>query len=117
MNTVLKKTAILLICIGYFISSGAKDLVVALYGNDSADGFEKPLSSISMAIRKAREIRRNGKTDSIIIHIVKGTYRLYEPIFIRPEDSKLKIVGDPGTVISGGIEVTGWKRDGKLWVS
>ncbi len=117
MNTVLKKTAILLICIGYFISSGAKDLVVAPYGNDSADGFEKPLSSISMAIRKAREIRRNGKTDSIIIHIVKGTYRLYEPIFIRPEDSKLKIVGDPGTVISGGIEVTGWKRDGKLWVA
>jgi len=118
MKTVLKKVTILLIGLAYFINVGATDIFVAPYGNDANDGLNKPLSSLSMAIRKAREIRRNCKTsDSIKIHIRKGTYRLYEPIFLRPEDYNLEIIGDYGTIISGGITVTGWKKNGKLWVT
>lgn len=53
-----------------------------------------------------------------------GTYAFHEPVFIRPEDSGTKesptiirSVGDEKVVLSGGICINGWKKQGKVWVA
>ena len=75
-----------------------------------------PDSSLTDAIRKAREMRRLGKATEVTIHLGAGTYFLYEPLRLRPEDSGLKLVGE-NAVISGGMQITGWKKQGKLLVA
>lgn len=73
-------------------------------------------SSIAFGIRAAREMVRTGEAQSVTITLEPGIHRIYEPLRLRPEDSGLTISG-PGSVISGGIEVTGWRRQGKLYVA
>ena len=53
-----------------------------------------------------------------------GTYAFHEPVFIRPEDSGTKesptiirSVGDEKVILSGGISIKGWKKQGKVWVA
>ena len=75
-----------------------------------------PDSSLTDAIRKAREMRRKGQVSEVTIHLLAGTYYLYEPLRLRPEDSGLTIQGEKA-VISGGMEITQWKRQGKLLVA
>ncbi len=82
----------------------------------AADIRITPDSSLTDAVRKAREMRRLGKTNEVTIHLAAGTYRLYEPLRLRPEDSGLTIQGHDA-VISGGIAITNWKRQGKLMVA
>ena len=72
-----------------------------------------PDSSLTDAVRHARELRRTGKATEVTIHLAPGTYRLYEPLRLRPEDSGLTIVGDDA-IISGGQEVNGWTTEGTL---
>lgn len=118
----------------------AAELYVAPNGADTNSGSkEKPLATIAMAVRKARELRRL-KDPSVTggIHIILrgGIYRLDEPLFIRPEDagtadSPTFIEAAPGEqpVLSGGIPITNWSRpkqniaglpsiaQGKVWVA
>lgn len=75
-----------------------------------------PDSSLMDAVRKAREMRRLGQTTDVTIHLQAGTYYLYEPLRLRPQDSGLTIEGEDA-VISGGMKITGWKRQGKLLVA
>jgi len=75
-----------------------------------------PDSSLADAVRKAREMRRLGKAADVTIHLQAGTYFLYEPLRLRPQDSGLTIEGTDA-VISGGMKITGWKRQGKLLVA
>ena len=75
-----------------------------------------PDSSLTDAVRKAREMRRLGKAADVTIHLQAGTYFLYEPLRLRPQDSGLTIEGEDA-VISGGMKITGWKRQGKLLVA
>ncbi len=111
--------------LGYFFlfagMASAADIYVSPTGSDFNDGSkEKPLASVTMALRKVREMRRLNAaltTTTIRIIVSGGTYRLNEPIFIRPEDSGLSggttiIMAATGEepVISGGIRITGWKK-------
>ena len=64
-----------------------------------ADISITPDSSLADAVRRAREMKRLGQAQEVTIHLGAGTYRLYEPLRLRPEDSGLTIVGD-GAVIS-----------------
>ncbi len=82
----------------------------------AADIYVTPDSSLTDAVRKAREMRRLGNATEVTIHLAAGTYSLYEPLRLRPEDSGLTIEGK-GAVISGGMPITNWKRQGKLWVA
>ena len=82
----------------------------------AADLFITPDSSLSETIRKAREMRRLGKATEVTIHLAPGTYALYEPLQLRPEDSGLTITGDKA-IISGGLRISNWKKQGKLWVA
>ena len=82
-----------------------------------------PDSSLQDAVRKARELRRLGNADSVVISMAAGNYRLYEPLVLRPEDSRLCFEGTPsgdgkdGTVVSGAVQIKGWRNQGKLWVA
>ena len=82
----------------------------------AADISITPDSSLQDAVRKAREMRRLGKANEVTLHLSAGTYYLYDPLRLRPEDSGLRIEGD-GAVISGGMPITGWKRQGKWLVA
>ena len=75
-----------------------------------------PDSSLADAVRKAREIKRTGQATKVIIHLAPGTYFLYESLRFRPEDSGLNIESN-NAVISGGIQIKNWKKQGKLLVA
>lgn len=108
----------------------AADIYVSLNGNDKNDGTAtKPFATLPAALRFARELRR--LKDPVIaggIHIIirAGTYFLYEPVFIRPEDSGtvdsptiIEAAEGGKVVFSGSIVVKGWKRAkmGNMWVA
>ena len=80
------------------------------------DIFITPDSSLVEAVRKAREMRRQGQTIEVTIHLSKGTYYLYEPLRLRPEDSGLTIKGD-NAVISGGMPISDWQQEDGLLVA
>ena len=82
----------------------------------AADIRITPDSSLADAIRHARELRRLGQATDVTIHLASGTYFLYEPLRLRPEDSGLTIAGN-NAVISGGLKITNWKKQGKLMVA
>ena len=75
-----------------------------------------PDSSLADAVRRAREMKRRGEASTVTIHLSAGTYFLYEPLRLRPEDSGLTIEGQ-NAVVSGGMRLTGWKREGRLLVA
>ena len=52
-----------------------------------------------------------------VIHLAAGTYRLSQPIVVRPEDYNTRIVADGKVIISGGVQIKGWKKNGKYWVA
>lgn len=94
-------------------------LFVSLFcilGMQAAEINITPDSSLTDAIRKAREMKRLGKATEVTIHLAAGTYFLYEPLRLRPEDSGLRLVGE-NAVISGGMQITEWKKQGKLLVA
>lgn len=91
----------------------------------AADIHVKAGESIADAIRQARELRRLNDPsikEGITIHLAEGRYTLYESLFLRPEDSGTPtsptiIKGEGKVVVSGGVSLTGWKRQGKLLVA
>ena len=82
----------------------------------AADIRITPDSSIANAVRHAREMRRLGQATDVTIHLAPGTYFLYEPLRLRSEDSGLTIAGN-NAVISGGLKISNWKKQGKLMVA
>jgi len=122
------------------LTGHAVDIYVSPDGSDANPGTkDKPLATLSFALRKARELRRL-EDASIVngIHIImrKGIYPLYETVFIRPEDSGTPasptyIEAAPGEqpVLSGGLRIHNWylpKQEvlglpsvaqGKIWVA
>lgn len=108
------------------VSLSAADIWVSPRGNDANDGTkEQPKATLTAALRQARELRRlddPSVKDGVTIHLAAGVHAVYEPVFIRPEDSGTAaaptvIQGEDGASISGGVTLTGWKRQGKLWVA
>lgn len=113
----------------YMLPVNAADIYVAVTGNDLHAGTAgQPKATLSAALRQAREWRRlNDPRIKGGIHIIikEGTYFLYEPVFIRPEDtgtaeSPTSIEAAPGgtPILSGGIQIKHWKQwKGKIWVA
>ena len=73
--------------------------------------------AIEQALQQAREERRLNGTNDICIRLQPGTYRLNQSIIVRPEDSGTRIVADGKAVISGGVRISGWKKQGNLYVA
>lgn len=107
----------------------AADIWVSPKGSDLAAGTrEAPKQTLMAALRQARELRRlqsESIKGGITIYMQGGNYSLYEPIFIRPEDSGradsptvIRSVEGQQAVLSGGVRITGWKKSkGNLWVA
>ncbi len=83
----------------------------------ATDIYTTPDRPLYEALVEARELHRSGDTSMISIHLADGCYSLEQTLVFRAEDSHTRLVGDgEEVVISGGIELTGWKKQGKLWV-
>lgn len=104
------------------------EIYVSTKGNDSNAGTrDEPKATLNGALREARELRRLQKiknNESIRILIEGGIYNLYEPVFVRPEDSGtessptiIEALINEDVTFSSGIEVTGWKKEGKFWIA
>lgn len=67
------------------------EIWVSPNGSDRNPGTkEAPMASLSMSVRKARELRRLntvGIGEGIYIILKEGIYQQYEPVYIRTEDS------------------------------
>ncbi len=97
-------TSILAVTIG--LTSYATDLLV------------KPGAySIEKALQQAREERRLNNATDICLRLQEGVYQLNQPITIRPEDNGTRIVADGKVTISGGVSISGWKKEGKCYVA
>ena len=118
-------TAICILCSHWLL---AGEIWISPKGSDFNDGTcQSPKATLTSALRQAREWRRtedNRIQGGITIYMEGGTYAFYEPVFIRPEDSGTKesptiirSVGDEKVVLSGGICINGWKKQGKVWVA
>ena len=118
-------TAICILCSHWLL---ADEIWISPKGSDFNDGTRQfPKATLTSALRQAREWRRtedNRIQGGITIYMEGGTYAFYEPVFIRPEDSGTKesptiirSVGDEKVILSGGISINGWKKQGKLWVA
>ena len=116
-------TGSMLLCMGY---AGAADIYVSPTGSDKNPGTEQqPKATITSALRQARELRRLNDpsvSGGVTLHLSSGNHFVYEPVFIRPEDSGTKesptvITSAGDAVISGGVRIEGWKKQGKFYVA
>ena len=118
-------TAICILCSHWLL---AGEIWISPKGSDFNDGTrQSPKATLTSALRQAREWRRtedNRIQGGITIYMEGGTYAFHEPVFIRPEDSGTKesptvirSVGDEKEILSGGISINGWKKQGKVWVA
>lgn len=107
-------------------SLSATDIWVSPSGDDWADGSRNaPKATLTAALRQARELRRLndvGTRGGVTIHLMRGVHGVYEPLFIRPEDSGTEssptvIEGEEGASVSGGVRISGWERQGECWVA
>ena len=89
----------------------------AMASGDTYIQVEPGEFTIEKALQEARLGRLQGKWDGAYIELQAGTYRLSQPIIIRPEDRFTKIVAKGDVVISGGMKIEGWRKQGKLWVA
>ena len=73
--------------------------------------------TIERALQEARLVKMRHMADNPILELQSGTYRLTQPIIIRPEDKWLTMKAMGDVVITGGVQITGWRKQGKLWVA
>lgn len=99
----------------------AADIYVSKSGSDNNPGTKaKPLATVAIALRKARELRRLSDVsikNGIHIIVENGTYYFSESLFIRPEDSGtsnsptvIEAAVDAQVNFSGGFPITGWHK-------
>lgn len=72
---------------------------------------------IEEALQQSRMDKIHGDTTPTTIRLQPGTYNLLQSIILRPEDSGIRIIGENDAVISGGVRISGWKKQGKLFVA
>ena len=139
---ILKKlTILLLVSIPHsIILAQPAQIWVSPDGSDRNPGTrEYPMATMMMSLRKAREMRRLNSPfikDGVEIILRNGTYRLYEPVYIRPEDSGtessvtvIRSADGEKPVLSGGRMVDKWAKvtdtlarlpkesQGKVWAA
>ena len=89
------------------------------HGSDAYSGFEReehgdyqgPLKTIEAALERVRNMRAVGSRQPVSIVICDDIYFTEKPIVITNDVDQITIRGSHGTVISGGIQVKGFKRD------
>ncbi|NLX94540.1 MAG: right-handed parallel beta-helix repeat-containing protein [Rhodopirellula sp.] len=121
-------------------AAGAEDVIKKIYvsprGDDAlsgtlaepnADKTAGPLRTVAAARDAVRKLKAGGKlTGPLHIVLRGGNYQLNETLVFGPDDSgtaeaPITYAAQPGenVVLSGGVAITGWKRegDGPLWTT
>lgn len=73
--------------------------------------------TIERALQESRLSRLHGESKTTLLELQSGIYRLSQPVILRPEDNGTRIVGKGEVIISGGVKIEGWRREGNLWVA
>ncbi|HEX4702784.1 MAG TPA: fibronectin type III domain-containing protein [Pseudonocardiaceae bacterium] len=90
-----------------------RDVFVSPYGSDSAPGtMARPVRTVARAQQLVRA-RDGHLTADLTVHLAPGVFRLTDPLTLDQTDSggnghRIVWQGSPGTVLSGGKQVTGW---------
>lgn len=96
-------------------------LIFAFVGSISATTIHVPQGGdIALYIRQAREMHRLhevGSQETINIVLDGDEYILSSPLYLRQEDSFLKISSPHSARISSKAVIRGWKKEGKFWVA
>jgi len=103
----------------------AQKIYLSPKGNDTNPGtFEKPLSTLTAARDKARELRNSNNIDQPIeVIALEGEYFMFQPLNLSIDDcgepdSPLIFKAETGTkaVFRGGVQLTGFEKvNDKLW--
>ncbi len=96
---------------------------VAVGGSDDGSGAENaPFASVAKAQQAVRVLLKEKPGQPVTVVVHPGTYQLEAPLVFTPDDSgtaKAPVTyraSAPGkAILSGGMPIQGWKRDGKLW--
>ncbi|MDR3329163.1 MAG: right-handed parallel beta-helix repeat-containing protein [Prevotellaceae bacterium] len=132
-------SALFCLLLALCLPASAADIYVSPLGSDKGSGAPaQPVATLHAALRRARELRRLGDPsveNGVRIVVAGGTYRLTEPVMIRPEDSGtensptiIEAAAGEAPVLSGGLPVGAWQKagavaglpaaaQGKVWVA
>jgi hypothetical protein len=82
---------------------------------------EAPLSSLDLALEKAKNIKYKNQDSQIIINVMAGEYRLKSPLKITPDLGRIKIIGEgleKVTVKGSALLNLNWeKHNDNIWIS
>lgn len=125
INKNIKRMLVLLLAFTSFTPSDSANIYVSPSGSDTNSGtIDSKLRTPHAALQMAREWRRLGDArinGGINIILDKGIYFMDRPLYLRPEDSGTEqsptIIEGKGAVISGGVPIEGWQKQGYLWVA
>ncbi len=101
------------------------DFYVSPAGSDVGPGTQaEPFASLQRARDAVREARRTGTRRDYTVLLRGGAYRLKETVLFTRGDSaadgfSVTYQAFPGEtpVFTSGVEIQGWRREGKLWVA
>lgn len=106
-----------------YVQASRPESPASIAGEDS----RSKVATLPAALRKARELRRLNDPsikNGITICLEAGHHSLYEPVFIRPEDSGtpesptvIRPMPGRSATLHGGVRIEGWKKQGRLWVA
>ncbi len=91
------------------------NIFVSTTGKDSNSGLTK--AAPVATIERARDLRRGlSAREKVNIYVEKGIYFQKDKLFFDNRDGNTAYKAEPGTVISGGTEIFGWRNNGgNIW--
>lgn len=109
----------------FFVSPEGCDDWSGTQPDPNADRTDGPFATLAGARDAIRQLKiAEGLRQPIHVHIQRGTYGISEPLVFEPQDSgtqqcPITYVGDASQrpVISGGRQITGWRKHGDVWVA
>lgn len=96
---------------------------VSVDGHDSFPGSRKtPFATLQKAQQAVAQCIQKGLKGDVSVYVDAGEYVLDQPLVFGAEDGgsyncKVTYIAQPGVVVSGGREITGWKKQGDGAVS
>ena len=105
----------------YYVATNGSDSWSGTLASPAADGNDGPFATVG----RAREaVREGGRAEAVSVLVRGGTYRLERPLVFGPEDSgtaaaPVTYAAYPGEtpVLSGGRVISGFRQEGRLWVT
>ena len=122
-------TALGIIMLTLSVTATASTMWIATDGADENPGSPtKPLATLSAALKKSTA-EPSATNDSLRIILRAGIYPLTRPLTIQNSAVSIEAAPSENPVLSGGVEISGWKKvtkeisgwleiaHGKIWVA